>query len=187
MRRTAGVNDEAPPLPAADGLEARIEDAVRTHAGLVWRIAHSVLRNASDAEDATQEVFLRVLRYREKVPEVREMKIAWRVALDRRPRLVAVPLDDPEADEVRSLASRGASAEEIAVASGTRRLLDRLVAGLPEELRDVLRLSASSGLDSVEVGEVLGIPEGTVRTRLLRARRILRDGLAHATGGAANG
>ena len=73
MRRTVEVRDEDSGVGEAGNLDARIEDAVRQHATLVFRIAHSVLRNVSDAEDAAQEVFLRVLRYREKVPEVREV------------------------------------------------------------------------------------------------------------------
>ncbi len=192
IERQAELSHEDAGLAPPDALDARIEEAVRLHAKLVYRIAYSVLRNAADAEDATQEVFVRVLRFREKVSEVRDMRtwlarIAWRVALDRRPRLAAVPLEDEADAEVRTLASRGASAEEIAVGNGMRRLLDRLVEGLPKELREVLRLSAVAGLDSREVGEILGVPDATVRTRLLRARRLLKDGLARAMEGAANG
>lgn len=182
MQRQAGLSHEDAPQGGTDPLDARIEEAVRLHSRLVFRIAHSVLRNRGDAEDATQEVFVRVLRFREKVPAVRDMKtwlarIAWRVALDLRPRLVPVPLDDPDETAARSLPSAGANAEEIAVGAGMRRLLDRLVAELPRDLREVLRLSTAGELDSREVGEILGIPDGTVRTRLLRARRQLKDEL----------
>ena len=63
--------------------------AVREHARLVYRICYTALRNHQDAEDATQDTFLRVLRYRRKLEEVRDARswiarIAWRVATERR-------------------------------------------------------------------------------------------------------
>lgn len=65
-----------------------LEAAVREHARLVYRVAYSVLRNHHDAEDATQETFVRVLRYRRKLSEVQSQRnwlarIAWRVAAER--------------------------------------------------------------------------------------------------------
>jgi DNA-directed RNA polymerase specialized sigma24 family protein len=62
----------------------QLELAVREHARLVYRVAYSVLRNHHDAEDATQETFMRVLRYRRKMNGVRDQRtwlarIAWRV------------------------------------------------------------------------------------------------------------
>src|SRR5271167_655983 len=61
---------------------------VREHSRLVYRIAYAVLRSHHDAEDATQETFMRVLRYSSKLATVDEPKtwlarIAWRVAVDR--------------------------------------------------------------------------------------------------------
>src|SRR5215468_4255800 len=50
--------------------EDALEAMAREHAGLVYRIAYSVSRNHHDAEDATQETFMRVLRYRRKIEDV---------------------------------------------------------------------------------------------------------------------
>lgn len=166
----------------ADGLDAEVENAVRLHTRLVYRIAFSVLRRRSDAEDATQEVFLRVHRFRTRLPGVRDLKtylarIAWRVALDRRPRLVAVSLDDADGAAARELRSSGASAEELAEKADLKRLMERLIGELPPDLAETMRLSTAGELTSFEVGEVLGIPEGTVRTRLLRARRLLKEAI----------
>src|SRR5436190_13647582 len=71
------------------GIDVAVEDIVREHARLVFRIAYSILRNHDDAEDAAQEVFLRVLKYKNKLADVRDRKvwlarIAWRVSLDRK-------------------------------------------------------------------------------------------------------
>ena len=57
-----------------------LENAVREHARLVYRISFSVLRKHHDAEDSTQEVFIRVLRYRHKLPEVEDIR-TWLAAL----------------------------------------------------------------------------------------------------------
>src|SRR3982074_2563933 len=68
-------------------IDSAVEQIVREHARFIFQIAYSVLRNHADAEDAAQEVFVRVLKYKSKLPEVRETKvwlarIAWRVSVD---------------------------------------------------------------------------------------------------------
>src|SRR6266567_8681143 len=81
-----------------------LEGLVREHSRLVYRIAYAVLRRHHDAEDATQETFMRVLRYSSKLAAVEDPKtwlarIAWRVAVDRsrqRGRVQETPLWDPE-------------------------------------------------------------------------------------------
>src|SRR6516225_910469 len=55
------ILSEAPPI--ADTVDAAVEEAVREHSRAVYRIAFSVLRNHQDAEDATQDAFVRLLRY----------------------------------------------------------------------------------------------------------------------------
>jgi len=175
--------------PAADAPDAAVEEVVRDYARLVYRVAYSVLRNHHAAEDATQEVFLRVLKLRRRMDGVASRKawiarIAFHVALDRRPRARIVSLEDPSvARVVRSVPSEESGAEQLASDSQIRNLLERLVAELPSDLRETLRLSTVSELRSGEVAEVLGIPEGTVRTRLLRARRFLRQQILEMGGG----
>src|SRR5437868_5044242 len=66
-----------------------LEAAVRDHARLVYRVAYSILRNHHDAEDAAQETFVKVLKYRRRLGGVQDQRtwlarIAWRVALDRK-------------------------------------------------------------------------------------------------------
>src|SRR5260221_10746025 len=84
--------------------EDQLDLAVREHARLVYRIAYSVLRNHHDAEDATQETFVRVLRYWRNLEGVRDRKtwlarIAWRGGVDRGKKPPATPLGEVEGGE----------------------------------------------------------------------------------------
>src|SRR6185503_10043580 len=87
------------PIPKENTLDSRLEEAVRQHARFVYQIAYAVLRNQQDAEDATQETFVRVMRYRRQLDEVQDTRawlarIAWRVAVARKKNTVEIPLDE---------------------------------------------------------------------------------------------
>jgi RNA polymerase sigma-70 factor (ECF subfamily) len=169
------------PIPIADLAEDEFDAAVREHARFVYKVAFSVLRNHHDAEDAAQETFLRFLRARKKWAGIRDRRAwlartAWRVALHRRKGNPEVGLEEA-AEALRGLKAEGASPDEIASQAQMQALLARLIASLPEDLRCALTLSTVEDMTSVEISEVLGIPEGSVRTRLTRARELLRDKL----------
>jgi RNA polymerase sigma-70 factor (ECF subfamily) len=174
----------------ADGhpVDVAVEQAVREHSRLVHRVAFAVLRNHHDAEDVTQEVFLRVLRLRRELRGVENPKtwlsrIAFRVALDRRPRRSQLSLDDESGGAtLASVRSTGPGADELASSSQIQALLGKVIAGLPDDLRHVIQLSTIEELNSAEVAILLGVPEGTVRTRLMRARRVLRETLSPLLG-----
>lgn len=174
-------------LPMADAAADELEAAVREHARLVYQVAYSVLRNHHDAEDAAQETFARVVRYRKRLAKVRDQRawlarIAWRVAVDRRRTLPEVPLEQA-ATVVRQLRAAGAGAEEMAASRQMAALLERLIASLPGDLRQALALSLAEEMTSAQMGRVLGIPEASVRTRLFRARQLLREKLRAALEG----
>jgi len=57
-------------------------------------------------------------------------------------------------------------------------MLERLIARLPEDLRNTLELSTIQELNSAEIADVMKIPEGSVRTRLFRARKQIKEKLA---------
>jgi RNA polymerase sigma-70 factor (ECF subfamily) len=162
-----------------------LEDLVRQHSRLVYRIAYAALRSHHDAEDATQETFLRVLRYSSKLARVENPKtwlarIAWRVAVDRsqqRGRKREIPLEDP-ARPVDEVPSSDAAADEALHGSQVGGLLERLIAALPEKLRQPLILSALEEMSPREVAAALGINESAVRSRVFRARQILKEKLA---------
>jgi RNA polymerase sigma-70 factor (ECF subfamily) len=56
--------------------------------------------------------------------------------------------------------------------------MEKMIAALPEDLRQPLELSTVQEFNSAEIAEVMGIPESSVRTRLMRARRLLKEKLA---------
>jgi RNA polymerase sigma-70 factor (ECF subfamily) len=172
-----------------DVLERLLETMVRQHSRLVYRIAFALLRRHHDAEDATQETFMRVLRYRSKLAAVEDPKtwlarIAWRVAVDRsrqRGRTREIALDDP-AEPVAEPASTHAPADQAVQGAEVSAAVEKLIAALPEKLRQPLILSAIEEMSPREVAATLGINEAAVRSRVFRARQILREKLAASVG-----
>jgi len=158
---------------------------VDRYAGALYRVAFSVLRNPADAEDAVQEAFLRVLRHRDTLGEVRDhrvwlIRIVWNIVLDRKRRAKTRPETDDVADLARVLPSKGLSAEELAAAAQHHAHVLACVDQLPEKERQVLVLSAFEELTSVEIAAVLDITESSVRSRLFRARNLIAGLLDHA-------
>lgn len=170
-----------PGTAASATAEASLDGLVREHARFVFRVAYSVLRNHHDAEDAAQETFLRVLRHRQEMDAVADprawlARVAWRIAVDR-VRRAPERTEDDLAPLLEQLHSPQASALQLASDAQMLRLTESMVATLPVELRDVLTLSTLEELNSREIAEILDIPEGTVRTRLQRARQQLKEKL----------
>ena len=166
-------------------LEMQLNALVSQYSGTLYRVAYSVMRNPSDAEDAVQEAFLRVLRHRSTLHEVRDyrvwlIRIVWNVVLDRKRRSKTRPETDDVADLARVLPADGLSAEERAAAAQHHAYVLRCVEQLPAKEREVLLLSAFEELSSVEIAGVLGITESSVRSRLFRARNLMADLLNHA-------
>lgn len=182
LRVVAGqvIVDDAMVLARTE--EDQLELAVRQHAQLVYRIAYSVLRNHHDAEDATQETFVRVLRARTKLAKVDDQKgwlarIAWRTAVGRRRKSSKLPLESTTDETIGKLQAQLVSAEEDFLGQEMSGILDVLIAALPPQLRDPLTLSTVQELSHTEIAGLLGIGEAAVRSRIFRARQMLKDKL----------
>jgi RNA polymerase sigma-70 factor (ECF subfamily) len=170
---------------ASPTAEVAIAALVDEYAGTLYRVAYSVLRNTADAEDAVQETYLRVLRHRDTLGEIRDprvwlVRIVWNVVLDRKRRSKTRPETDDIADLARLLPAAGLSAEERAVSAQHHEHVLRAVEQLPAKEQRVLILSAFEELSSVEIAQVLGTTESTVRSRLFRARNLLSTLLSHS-------
>jgi RNA polymerase sigma-70 factor (ECF subfamily) len=169
-------------IAMAKATEDELEILVREHARLVYRIAYSVSRNQQDAEDATQETFLRVLRHRRKLAAVKDSRawlarIAWRVSIERKKKVADVPILDV-AEVAVELRSRITSADDVLLGTEMGDVLEQLISLLPTKLREPLTLSTIEELSPAQVASVLGINEAAVRSRIFRARQILRERLA---------
>jgi RNA polymerase sigma-70 factor, ECF subfamily len=166
--------------------EQLLEAAVHEHSRLMYRVAYSILRNHHDAEDVTQETFMRALRHLKKLGEIEDMRawlarIAWRLAVDRRPSSSHATRDELEerAEEARSSA---APADDVVFEHQLHELLEPMIASLPMKLRAPLVLSTVEELSPRDIAAMLGIRDGAVRSRLFRARAILREKLAARLG-----
>ena len=159
-------------MPRNDG---RLRVAVANHLGLVWRVLRRTGLGSADAEDASQDVFWVLAQRFEDVPERAQrsflVSTALRVASDRKQskwhRSVSSGLDvedrisdAPLPDEAVDIRRAGA-------------LLDEALATLDELERAVFVLAELEQMTRAEVAEVLNIPEGTVASRLRRARESL--------------
>ncbi len=157
------------------------ESVVQTHARFVFKVAYSVVRKVEDAEDVVQETFLRAYRSGDllQIEDVKAWlaRIAWRCAIDR--------VKKHPAESVEELAESGFEpasgcepADRTLIEREKAQLLHKLMATLPDDLRETLVLSTVEEMSSVEIAKVLGIPETSVRTRLFRARQLLKEKLA---------
>jgi RNA polymerase sigma-70 factor (ECF subfamily) len=167
----------APPelvLTADPDLDTRFAELAERHSRFMFKVAHGLLRNPHDAEDAVQEALLKLYRtsaWRHMDDERAFLaRTVWRVALDitaRRPE----PVHEPASTELTSPAN---TPEKLTAEADERALLRELIHRLPDDLRQPLILCAVEEMTSREVAGALGLTEGAVRTRVMRARTELK-------------
>ena len=165
---------------ASAAADATVEALVMAYSGAMYRVANSVLRNATEAEDAVQEAFLRVLKKREQLAEIRDarvwlVRIVWNIVLDRKRRMKTRPENEDIADFERILTAEGLSAEDLAVSAQRHAAMLRWIDELPTKEREVMMLSALEELSRVEIAAVLRTTESAVRSRLFRARGLMAE------------
>jgi len=148
---------------------------------LAFRVARGVLRNTADAEDVAQEALLRAYKGFDRLRDHNRfrgwlVRISFRLALDRlrsakrreqRDQLWAKPVHQQPP----------MSAEDVAASNQFQAHLDRALEELPEKLRLVLLLSAMDGCTMEEIAATVGVPLGTVKSRIFVARKKLAEKL----------
>jgi RNA polymerase sigma-70 factor, ECF subfamily len=168
-------------LFATESAQPEIDVAalVETYSRLLFRVAHSVLRSRTEAEDVVQDAFVRVIERRRSLLAIRDLRvwlvrIAWNLALDRRRRIRPEQMDESFAE---SLAANSLPADERLYEAQRMSYVLREMERLPKEERHVLLLSAIEELGTVEIAEVLGRSQSAVRALIFRARTRLRERL----------
>jgi RNA polymerase sigma-70 factor (ECF subfamily) len=146
-----------------------------------YRLARRLTRNHEDADDVLQDSYVKAFRALDRLDLERPFApwfytIVGRTALSllRSGRVrAAAPLDDAGPEGERSLADRLADPADPAVAVERRIDVERAFARLSEEHRAVLVLRVEADLSYASIAETLGVPVGTVMSRLARAREAL--------------
>jgi len=165
---TIAVNDAA--------LEREFEARLVESSTLAFRVAYGVLRHRQDAEDVAQEAFVKAYRSFNQLRDRDRfrawlVRMTWRLALDR------------QRGERRRLARESATQETAAdaseevIARERAALLWTAIDSLPDKLRIVIVLAGIEGHDTHDVARLLGIPQGTVKSRLFLARQRLKEQL----------
>lgn len=171
---------------AQSGDEQAFMALVQCHQVAIFRLAVALLRHREDAEDATQDVFVHAFRRLKTLQDARAFpiwlrKLAVRICLRyHRRRTVERELIEPLSDESENeiLFRTNLDPEVELERAELRASVRRAIAELPEPFQIVVLLYHMDGLSYDEIAQVLGIPIGTVRSRLARAREMLREKLA---------
>jgi RNA polymerase sigma-70 factor, ECF subfamily len=178
------MDERTEQLPASlvtvdDELAREFETRLAETSTLAFRVAYGVLRHRQDAEDVAQEAFVKAHR---RFDQLRDrdrfrawlVRMTWRLALDwqraYRRRIVR--------EQTSDVAASGEPTTEEALLSRERsQQVWRAVDALPDKLRMVVVLASIEEHDIRQVAELLGVPEGTVKSRLFLARQRLQESL----------
>ena len=176
-------SDHQADTPVSDWTPPTWEEVVRTHSARVYRLAYRLTGNVHDAEDLTQEVFVRVFRslssYTPGTFEGWLHRITTNLFLDmvrRRQRIRFDALPDDVGDR---LASREAGPEQVYEQMNLDPEIQAALDALPPDFRVAVVLCDLEQLSYEEIAATLGIKVGTVRSRIHRGRVLLREALAH--------
>lgn len=168
------------------------ENLLERYGRRIYQLAYRMAGNDADAKDLTQEAFIRVYRAFGRIdPQANLESWLYRIVtnlyidmLRRRPKVRIESLDAPlvtaKGDEVaREVADDRMDPEEEVLAAHLDADIQRALGALSADLRMVVILSDVEGQSYEEISRSLGIPVGTVKSRLHRARRTLQSRLRH--------
>jgi RNA polymerase sigma-70 factor (ECF subfamily) len=167
------------PVNVGVELDREFEARLAETSTLAFRVAFSVLRQREDAEDVAQEAFAKAYRSFRQLRDRSALRawlvrMVWRLALDRqrsnRRRSIR------ETDHIDRSPPGPTTVDEVAARERAAQLWAAIDA-LPDKLRLVIVLAGIEGHDVREVARLLGLPDGTVKSRLFLARQRLKEEL----------
>jgi RNA polymerase sigma-70 factor (ECF subfamily) len=177
------------PSPVApDPRRAAFEAEALVHLDAVYRYALSLTRERAEAEDLTQDTYLRALRHWDQYTPGTNAR-AWLFTICRnlfRRRRERQAREEPmAADELEGLAASALPVSAVPGGAGERffdapelsEVMRKELDNLPDEFREVIMLSDLQDQSYADIAAVLGVPLGTVKSRLFRARRLLQERL----------
>lgn len=191
ISNVTGISTSIPEGRASEGLGEQAEAAwvvptwdeiVREHSARVYRLAYRLSGNQQDAEDLTQDTFIRVFRslasFQPGTFEGWMHRITTNLFLDMVRRRARIRFDQL-ADEADRLPATGEGPEQAFDSSHMDAEIQSALDGLPPDFRAAVVLCDIEGLSYEEIASTLGVKLGTVRSRIHRGRVQLRDALAH--------
>ena len=166
---------------------ARFEQSIMPHMDAAYNLARWLARSESDAQDIAQEAYLRAFKFFAGfrggdgrswlLRIVRNTFYTW---LDKNRRNEETTISDEESEDIES---GTVTADGLLIREADSKMLHQAIEGLPVEFREVLVMRELEDMSYKEIADVAAIPLGTVMSRLARARRLLRDALAHHVAG----
>jgi len=181
------VDDQTIVRSCLQGDERAFAELVSRYNAAIYRLAWRMLRNEEEARDVVQEVFLRVYRALASYDQNRKfstwiLRIATNLCIDRlrrkKVKLLSINIDDSDEDRVPViLAEEGPGPDALYGKTSLREKLDEMIMQMTPIYRIVVELRYKQGLSYDEISAVLEIPLGTVKARLHRAHRYLKDEL----------
>ena len=175
----------------AAGDHTAFERLMRAHNGRLFRVARAILKSDEEAEDALQDAYLDAYR---RIGEFRGdsgmgtwltriviNRALMRLRKHKRERVVASFADrrhDGQTSEIDPVDQQAEPPPTTALRAEIRQILERRIDELPVAFRTVFVMREVEDLSVDETAACLGIPPATVRTRLFRARALLRESLA---------
>ncbi|MCC3277802.1 RNA polymerase sigma factor SigE [Arthrobacter sp. zg-Y40] len=179
----ATTPDAAAADMAADWVRPSWEEVVEAHSAKVYRLAYRLTGNKHDAEDLTQEVFVRVFRslanFQPGTLDGWLHRITTNLFLDQARRRSRIRFDGMTEETQSRLPSNGPGPERSFEFNNLDVDIARALEELPPDFRAAVVLCDLEGLSYDEVAQVLDVKLGTVRSRIHRGRAMLKEKLSH--------
>jgi len=159
-------------------VSAKFADAILPHLDAAYRLARWLLRDPDAAEDVVQDALVRAMTYFDHFRG--ENPRAWLLQIVRNTAWTARAggrrLDQLDDEAHGKMATTAPDPEAALVQAEAARSLTEAIAGLPADLRECLVLREIEELPYRDIAQVVGVPIGTVMSRLFRARKLLLAG-----------